>query len=115
MGNPSWWEIIQENYSKLDYIHKNNIKQGLTDFIETMDYYTNAFINELDLDNYEDGFADECKSVSILLKESLTEISKPKKIKLLLKAYQFMIDIGEQVRHEKHKIVLCQEFSGLHC
>jgi hypothetical protein len=102
MEKQTWWSIIQENYLKLDKIKNSGIYEGdhYDHFMATMDYYTNAFINQLDLDNYEDGFADECRCVSVLLKQSLTEPIETKKIRNLLKAYKIMIDIGTQVRKQ---------------
>jgi hypothetical protein len=84
----SWWEIIETIYGFL----KNDEEP------EDIDYYSRLFLDNLEFHDHQDGFLDECFVVEKILRSSLTELDKNRKMKRLLLAYKIMYDMGIEIK-----------------
>jgi hypothetical protein len=106
------WEILQENYSKLLTLHQtvisneNKWSPKFYKFMDSMDIDTIQYLGEIDFDDPTSGYKIECYIVRNLLEQSLKETDLLKKLEIVLKAYEILIVIVEEIRNEKFKPII---------
>jgi len=114
------WEILQQNYSKLIYLHeminfyylpeKSKFIESLTMFMESIDRKTQYYLNQIDWYNAEPEFQKKSTEIHKLFTDSLNQNNPIIKLKSILKAYEILIPVIEDLRNEKCEHYLDYDF-----
>ena len=114
------WEILQENYSKLKYLHSLVVVEGvakftqkLYQFMESIDEHTMEYLREIDFYDHNSDYRIECYVIKELLENSLIQSNLLNKLEIILKAYQILIVIVEQIRNQKYQEIVDIDFVQL--
>jgi len=119
--NPSDpWEVLQENYSKLKYLQSVIVVEGVAKFtqrlyafMESIDRRTLEYLSEIDFYDSNSDYRIECYVIKELLDNSLVQIDLLKKLEIILKAYEVLIVIVEQIRNQKYREIIDMDFVQL--
>jgi len=104
------WEILQENYSKLKYFNENCFTPKFYEFMDSVDNHTIKYLNEIDFNDSSSGYKIECYVLKRLFEQSLNEIDILIKFQIVLKAYEILIVIVEEIRNEKFREIKLNHF-----
>jgi hypothetical protein len=98
------WNMLVANYSKLRFLQEmeselNNL-DSFRRFMEQIDKVTQHYLKEI---NWDDSFEfiDESSEIKYNLNMSLNNNNPFKKLKYIIKAYDILVPIVEDVRSEK--------------
>jgi len=98
------WEMLVANYSKLKYLEEMESELSNLDsfrrFMEQIDKVTQKYLREINWDaDFE--FIDESIDIKYNLCCSLNHNNPFKKLKHIIKAYDLLVPIVEDIRREK--------------
>jgi hypothetical protein len=114
------WDVLQSNYSKLKYLYElcsfyNMPTEGvfvrsLEFFCESMDKQTQDYLSQIDWDSQESDFRIEGRIIKKCMEKSLQRGNVYEKIADILKAYEILVCIVEDIRGEKYEYYVEPEF-----
>ena len=110
------WEILQENYSKLKYVSTFSLTsytQKLSEFMESIDKHTVQYLREIDFYDPGSDYRIESYVIRELLENSLNQHDYVKKIEIILKAYEILILVVEQIRNQRYTEIVDMDFVQL--
>jgi hypothetical protein len=106
------WDSLQSNYSKIKYLYETinfyNIPQeskfinSLKKFMEIIDQQTLYYLNQINFDNPDPELSinDECAIIKDSMEKSINENDPIKKLNFIMKAYNVLVEIVEEIRDE---------------
>ena len=107
------WQTLQSNYSKLQYLYElicfyNTPTDGkfiktVEIFIISLDKQNQFYLDKIELEAHESEFKIEGKLVKRCLKKSLKQRDPIAKLSSVLKAYQILTCVVEDIRGEKYE------------
>ena len=114
------WGILQANYSNLKYIYElcNFYKmptegvfiRSLEKFCDNIDKQTQDYLSQIDWDSQESDFMIEGKIIRKYMEKSLQRKNVYEKITDILKAYEILVCIVEDIRGEKYEYSIEPDF-----
>ncbi len=106
------WDILQTNYVKLkalhDFMSSSNffLIEKVVEFMDSIDKMTKIYLESINFNETESCFKLECQLVGDLLQSSLTEKYHLKKISIVLKAYEILIIIVQEIIDQKFNMTI---------
>ena len=120
------WVTLKSNYSKLKYLNeiincygkeyrdtKGKFIQSLTVFMESIDKTTQYYLREINWSTPELEFKDESAIIQNYFYESLNQNDPILKLSNIVKAYNILIPIVENIRNEFSEVFLEPDFLEL--
>jgi hypothetical protein len=114
------WEILQANYSRLKYLHEvvnhynlpteGTFVSALHRFMENIDKQTLFYLQKVDWYDRGSEFYIEAGVIKKCLESSVAQLDVFKKLEDVLKGYQILVCIVEDIRDEKCETILDEEF-----
>ena len=107
------WHTLKSNYSKLQYLYElicfyntptdGKFIKAVEIFICSLDKQNQFYLEKIDWDSEDSGFKIEGKLVKRCLKNSLEKRDPANKLSAVLKAYEILTCIVEDIRGEKYE------------
>lgn len=114
------WEILQANYSRLKYLHEcvnhynlpteGTFVSSLHRFMENIDKQTLFYLQKVDWYDRGSEFYIEACVIKNCLESSIAQLDVFKKLENVLKGYEILVCIVEDIRDEKRDTILDEEF-----
>jgi len=105
------WELLKSNYSKLKYLSElinfyhlpteGKFSDSLKVFMESIDKKTQIYLKEIDWFNCEPEFKQESAAIKTFLDDSLNQNDPVLKLSSVVKAYEVLVPIIEDMRNEE--------------
>ena len=114
------WDILQENYSKLKYLYElvnfynmpteGKFIKSLEKFMEKIDKQNQFYLREIDWDCDYIDFKIECSIIKKSIEKSLQRNNVFKKLADVLKAYEILVCVVEDIRGEQCEVFVEPEW-----